>query len=190
MSGSHIKSQGIRNTCICLNSDSLSHRSFSSIHSCKINRNKSLDLQYIMLKTLLFWFLLSKHTELRIMSTQMFTSVVLFVCLCFVCVALLRFLFVIVIFCHTHGVHIPTLECQHSFYADSLDHTVYVSAVVEYLPQQCLLWECFILHLHKINHIILFFSRNWDARMATLFNVSCSEDENEVHRSEFKLSYL
>lgn len=119
MSGSHIKSQGIRNTCICLNSDSLSHRSFSSIHSCKINRNKSLDLQYIMLKTLLFWFLLSKHTELRIMSTQMFTSVVLFVCLCFVCVALLRFLFVIVIFCHTHGVHIPTLECQHSSTSDS-----------------------------------------------------------------------
>jgi hypothetical protein len=107
MSGSHIKSQGIRNTCICLNSDSLSHRSFSSIHSCKINRNKSLDLQYIMLKTLLFWFLLSKHTELRIMSTQMFTSVVLFVCLCFVCVALLRFLFVIVIF-------LPHTWCPHT----------------------------------------------------------------------------
>ena len=122
MSGSHIKSQGIRNIFICLNSDSLSHRSFSSIHSCKINRNKFLDLQYIMLKTLLFWFLVSKHTELRIMSTQLFSSVVLFVCL-FVCVlfALLYFVFCLLLsfFCHTHGVHIPTLECQHSSTSDS-----------------------------------------------------------------------
>lgn len=78
MSGSHIKSQGIRNIFICLNSDSLSHRSFSSIHSCKINRKRCLALQYIMLRTLIFLFLLSKHIELRTIRHIFFSGCCLF----------------------------------------------------------------------------------------------------------------